>query len=136
MCYGVNIYLHTHFETVCSGGQNHNNRQHNTEQVGNYRCFPCHGNFLKMKNEKKCSTKSCTNNQFFNPFSIKKVEIQNFVILLLKVGQHFNIHWNENARLYLISGIVPNLLNGDESLSWSRDVNIYLRKNLRPWLVT
>jgi len=32
-------------------------------------------------------------------FSIKKAEIPNFVILMLKVGQHFNMDWNGNAWL-------------------------------------
>jgi len=44
-------------------------------------------------------------------FNKKKVEIQNFGILLLTVGQQFNIDWNGNARGSQISGVVPNLLN-------------------------
>jgi len=41
-----------------------------------------------MKNAKNVQPKVVTNKQYFSPFQSKKVEIQNFVILLLKVGQH------------------------------------------------
>jgi len=44
--------------------------------------------------KKKVRLKVVPNNQYFCAFKLKKVEIQNFVILLLKVGHHFNIDWN------------------------------------------
>jgi len=39
--------------------------------------------------------------QITNIFALlnKKTEIQNFVILLLKVGHHFNRNWNEGLSL-------------------------------------
>jgi len=65
-----------------------------------------------VKNEKrkrkKVQQKFVPNNQHF---SRKKVEIQNVVILQLNVGHHFNIDWNGNDGLSLMSGLVPNLYN-------------------------
>jgi len=42
-----------------------------------------------MKNEKNVQPKVVTITNILALFNKKKVEIQNFVILLLKVGQHF-----------------------------------------------
>jgi len=55
------------------------------------------------KKKKNVLLKVVPNNQYFSAFELKKVENQNFVILLLKVGHHFNIRWKR--------GSVSNLLH-------------------------
>jgi len=45
------------------------------------------------ENGKNVQPKVVPNNQYFALLN-KKAEIQNFVILLLKVGHNFNIDWN------------------------------------------
>jgi len=67
--------------------------------------------FFKNEKRKNIQPKVVQNNQYFSLFSIKKVEIQNCDILLLKVDQHLNLDWNGNATLSRISGVVPNLIN-------------------------
>jgi len=51
--------------------------------------------------------------QITNIFALlnKKAEIQNFVILPLKIGHYFNIDCNWNGGLSLKQGVVPNLIN-------------------------